>query len=480
MKSVWRIFLVMVACVLLVGALYVGMAKAEDTPIDQAFFQDFQEAGNTLESNYVWEKYLKAWKAEAIYAGSMVKGKFPYPKDQQFVDEYLKAYEQASNAAAALERLNWSDGSQPPEKRMIGTGAASAGMAMKAELYKEATLHLIQIYQGPSGDGEYTYHYTGKGAELAKVKEQHRLLNSPPLSYQERKNWAYVGSEQAEIQPVDVFFVGPTVFLGTDSQANLPIEDAKLLQTFTGAVNMEKGLYDGSGNFYAPYYRQAALSVYKMEAGEAVPYFDLAYRDVKAAFTYYLKEYNRGRPIVLAGFSQGGDMVLRLMKDVFKDPALQQRLVAAYIIGWRITPEELTAYPQLKMAQGERDTGVIVSFNTEAPQVTHSVPVPMYTLGINPLNWKTTSEQADRSLHRGAVFTNYDGKVTKEIQHFTGAYLDEKRGTLKVTDVTAAEYPPVLDLFEPGVFHIYDYLFFYRNLQDNVKNRVEAYVEKHK
>ena len=46
-----------------------------------------------------------------------------------------------------------------------------------------------------------------------------------------------------------------------------------------------------------------------------------------------------------------------------------------------------------------------------------------------------------------------------------------------MTDVDASAYPPVLDLFKPGEYHIYDYQFFYRNLQTNVRDRIDAYQQ---
>ncbi|CQR73254.1 hypothetical protein SOV_50370 [Sporomusa ovata DSM 2662] len=302
--------------------------------------------------------------------------------------------------------------------------------------------------------------------------------NAAGLAYSDQNNWAYYGNGSSDALDVDVFFVCPTVFLGNSTQFNMPIDDADVRKNFIGAINMEKGIYDLKGNFYAPYYRQAGINTYKLEPVAAAPYFELAYQDVKAAFEYYLKEQKQDRPLVLAGFSQGADMIVRLMKDMYHDQRLQEQLVAAYVIGWRVTPEELVQYPHLKMAQGEDDTGVIISFNTEAPNVKTSILVPCKTLGINPLNWKTTIQPAGKSLNKGAVFTGYDGKINKEIPRLTGAYLDKTRGTLKVTDITAEEYPPVLDLFEKGVYHIYDYQFFYRNLQENVKTRIEAFKDR--
>ena len=181
---------------------------------------------------------------------------------------------------------------------------------------------------------------------------------------------------------------------------------------------------------------------------------------------------------MLAGFSQGADMCLRLLKDVFEDDSLQERLVACYAIGWQISDEELKNYPQLKMAQNETDTGVVVSFNSEAEFVEDSLMIPEGTSShaINPLNWKTDGTLADKSLNQGACFTDYEGNITQEIPQFTGAYIDEERGSLKVTDVTAEEYPAGLPIFEDGIYHLYDYQFFYRNLQENVDKRIDSYL----
>ena len=119
---------------------------------------------------------------------------------------------------------------------------------------------------------------------------------------------------------------------------------------------------------------------------------------------------------------------------------------------------------------------MVITFNTEAEDIQSSVIVEGSTLGINPLNWKTDSTYADKSLNLGACFTNYDGEITKEIKNLTGAYLDPKRGTLKVTDINKEDYPASLPIFTDGVYHIYDYQFFYRNLQKNVGDRVESFL----
>lgn len=286
--------------------------------------------------------------------------------------------------------------------------------------------------------------------------------------YSSEACWAYCpGAHENE---VDVFFVAPTS-VGGDVY-NMDLTDQKSLDNFLGATNMEKGIYDDRADFYAPYYRQMTLGGYDLSSEENRKYLELAYGDVSAAFDYYLEHYNDGRPVILAGFSQGGDMVKRLLMNY----DLGDQLVAAYIIGWNITDEELEKYPSLRMAEGETDTGVIVSFCSESEDLNSSLIVPDTTNAINPLNWQTDGTRADKSQNLGACFTDYSGSVQEEIPNLCGAYLDTERGTLKVTDVTPEQYPAGLSFLETGNYHLYDYQFFYRNLEQNVQQRIGQYL----
>ena len=300
-------------------------------------------------------------------------------------------------------------------------------------------------------------------------------LKADTADYSQSENWAYYAV--GEGKDADLFLICPTVDMGKNGNYNMSLEDTDTKESFVGALNMERGIYENSATMYAPYYRQMTFPVYSMTEEEMKPYLDMAYRDVAAAFEYYMKNCNDGRPIILAGFSQGSQLLLMLLEEYFDNPAYSEKLVAAYCIGWRVTEEDLSKYPHLKMAQGEDDTGVIISFNSEAEGIEESIMVPkgVKTLGINPLNWKTDSTPADKSLNRGACFTRYSGEIKKEIPELTGAYLDENRGTLRMTDIVPADYSN--SLFPDGVYHLYDYQFFYRNLQENVAVRLNRYLQ---
>ena len=294
------------------------------------------------------------------------------------------------------------------------------------------------------------------------------------VDYSDRSNWAYFAEGTG--RDADLFIICPTVDLGRAGNFNMSMDDEAMKKSFVGALNMERGIYEDYALLYAPFYRQMTFPLYEGTEEAMQPYLSIAYGDVRDAFIYYMENENDGRPLILAGFSQGAQLALMLLEEFFDEAEYSDKLIAAYCIGWRITEEDLEECPHLRMAEGESDTGVIVSFNTESPASNGSIIVPegIRTIGINPLNWSTESEFADRSLNAGACFTDYSGSITKEIPNLTGAYLDPERGTLKAVDVDPADYSN--SLFPDGVYHLMDYQFFYRNLQENVRVRTDAWL----
>ena len=122
--------------------------------------------------------------------------------------------------------------------------------------------------------------------------------NQSKSLYAEAENWAYLETE-TEGKTADVFFICPTVYSGDSDTFNMPLEDTKAKESFLGATNMEKGIYDAESRFFAPYYRQAGLNVYEMASADREQYLTIAYADVKQAFEYYLEHYNNGRPIFI-------------------------------------------------------------------------------------------------------------------------------------------------------------------------------------
>lgn len=303
------------------------------------------------------------------------------------------------------------------------------------------------------------------------------LASAQEPDYADTGSWAYwrVG----ESKPADLFIVCPTVDLGTGGNKNMSLTDENIKGNFTGALNMQRGIYEKNCRMYAPYYRQATLADYTLPRQDAAAYFDLAYSDVRAAFLYYMHHENNGRPFVLSGFSQGAEMCLRLLKEFGNTDFVKNNMVACYAIGWRFTPQEAAEYPYIQPAKCADDLGKVIIFNSEAPEVTTSLMVPHgeKSFCINPLNWRTDGTMADKALNSGACFTDYSGSIKREVPQLTGCCIDTERGVLKVTDIDKKQYPPVLSIFTDGIYHLYDYQFFYRNLQQNVGLRINTFVE---
>ncbi len=99
--------------------------------------------------------------------------------------------------------------------------------------------------------------------------------------------------------------------------------------------------FETIGNIYAPYYRQTdavfALSLPINQRDALVA--GAPTLDAVAAFDYYIKHYNKGRPFILAGHSQGSDVLLNLLSGYMKDnPLVYSKMIVAYALGTSITP----------------------------------------------------------------------------------------------------------------------------------------------
>ena len=333
-----------------------------------------------------------------------------------------------------------------------------------------------QIYEYVvEGDMLYLTDTADQNPETIEFTKEAEAETSASVDYSSADNWVYFGV--GDDKDVDLFLVCPTV--DTLDEEFMSLENDVMKGYFAGALEMERGIYEESTRMYAPYYRQVAMNGYEQDLTERERRLAIAYKDVSDAFAYYLENENNGRPIILAGFSQGSDMVYRLMEEYFGSEEMQQKLVAAYAIGWACTEDMVKEYPQIRPAQSADDLGVVISFDCEAPEVSETIvnPAGRKAYSINPLNWKTDSTPADKSLNIGSRFMKSSGKIKSETEQLCGCYIDEERGALKVTDVTPAEYPAVISFLPEGAYHIYDYQFFFMNLQENVKHRVELYME---
>jgi pimeloyl-ACP methyl ester carboxylesterase len=139
----------------------------------------------------------------------------------------------------------------------------------------------------------------------------------------------------AKNPPVDCFYVYPTVSRdpGVNSDMLPGVEEM-------GVVAAQFARFADVCTPYAPMYRQftlTALVARQMGRTVAMPTDpQMAYHDVVDAWNYYLEHYNKGRPVVLVGHSQGSGMLTRLIKDEIDGKPIQKQVLVAILGGTRL------------------------------------------------------------------------------------------------------------------------------------------------
>jgi hypothetical protein len=143
----------------------------------------------------------------------------------------------------------------------------------------------------------------------------------------------------------------------------------------------------------------------------------------------------------------------------------------------------------LKFATGPDDTGVIISWNTEAPDVPPGTNPVLYGLVgrvINPLTWITDETLVSNVNNLGSIQLNPDGSVAKDANgNFklmvpsADAQINKTNGVLicsTADEDILSPGPPPSSAFPRGVYHTFDILFYYYNLRANAANRVSKYL----
>jgi len=249
------------------------------------------------------------------------------------------------------------------------------------------------------------------------------------LDYSLAANWAALPTVEdgADVLPegfedgqataqVDVFFVHPTTFMYTDSGWNAGPNDAIALDITTDKVlPNQASVFNGVGRIYAPHYRQAHLkSYFNLQSGgyEALL---LAYSDVRRAFLYYLEHYNEGRPFILASHSQGTTHSIVLIDELIDGKALQEQLVAAYLIGMPVPKDTFQVLPP---CDAPGDFGCYSSWCTYVkgfePKTYDS-----FFKGANvthPISWKLNDSTYNAlDEHKGILYFDYELKYKETV-----------------------------------------------------------------
>lgn len=304
-------------------------------------------------------------------------------------------------------------------------------------------------------------------------------LEGEPSDYSKEENWMKIPEITHD---VDTFYLYPTSYLdeSEDAKPICGIDNESMRARARLIYENQATVYEESTNVFAPFYRQSNIfAVANFEPEELEEYQKGEQRtDVYAALDYYFENYNQGRPFIIAGHSQGSIMTKIVLGEYMKaHPDYYERMVAAYPIGISITKGWLEGHPHLKFAQGADDTGVIVSWNTEGKgnKGQKNLVVEPEAISINPINWKLDGTYAGFEENLGSRILNEETGSYEIVKGLADAQVDTERGVVICT-TEDVEYAPAA-WFGPESLHSHDYDYYYENLRENVKARVEAYLK---
>lgn len=237
------------------------------------------------------------------------------------------------------------------------------------------------------------------------------------------------------------------------------VYNANLRSNMNKEISKIAGYMGENNNFYSPYYRHITIETWATLNEDTVnSRFSVTNNDIQNAFKEFLHRREPQRPFILAGFSQGGKAVVEILKSMPEE--LHKYLVAAYVLGYKVTPEDTLATSNIRAAQYANDTGVTICYNSvsDSCYIKPIVASPC-AMCINPVNWRTDAVPA---------ILNDTITVTAEPDRH-----------VLVVNGYRNKYAPILGFLNVGDFHSAEPWLYEECLRKNIRTRIEAYYKRH-
>ena len=269
----------------------------------------------------------------------------------------------------------------------------------------------------------------------------------------------------------DVFYIYPTLIDSKNQRewnSDIWNEDIRN-DVINRPVKYQASAWLDAGNLYVPYYRQAHIRVFndkfRVDGDKAL---NLAYNDIKEAFTYYLENFNNDKPFIIASHSQGTVHAKRLIAEFIDGKELQKKLIAAYLVGIKVFKDE---FKNIKPMNSANETGGFVTWNTfkfnKYPRKDNYENWFKGGVTTNPITWDD-SKETKKDLHKGLLY--------RDLKIFS------KNIDIKLIDgivwSTVPNVPGKILLQTVRSYHFADINLFWVDIRENAKLRVDQWFKK--
>lgn len=309
-------------------------------------------------------------------------------------------------------------------------------------------------------------------------------------------------SDPASPRQADVFYIHPTSYISGKTWNSPLFSESRAWEMVDVILGAQASAFNLCCDVYAPHYRQAALASFlAFDSPDGAAALELAYADIAAAFTEFLSRIGE-RPFIVASHSQGTYHALRLLAEHVDGRAVQQQLVAAYLVGYWLPLDTFgRTLKQIGPCKANSDTACVLHWSTygehgvrrdgvphwypEGPELSDGKPL----LCNNPLNWQREGRRVPASEHPGALYVARGGGLLNDLlnlpadtvfqglpallPHWTWA--ECRDGLLHVAEQIDGPF----DEFNSDPrqdYHLADYSLFYQSVRENAWERVARFA----
>lgn len=308
------------------------------------------------------------------------------------------------------------------------------------------------------------------------------------------------GDRQASVA-VDVFYIHPTTYRDT-AFWNQPLEDAATnAWTDESVIARQAAVFNACCRVFAPRYRQAtAAAVYASPDKNPLGAYEFAWQDVRAAFLHYMAHWNRGRPFIIAGHSQGAAHAERWLAEFGTQANYRRSLVAVYAIGVSFTERALRELGGgIEPCSTPTSTGCFLSWNAfdragdPSSYLAGGLARHRQKFGseegstvtcINPLTFTLARPSAPATDNLGALPARRGVGLPESLAKGVSLPATEagRLGAVCEGGILRVDTPPkegyaVVPL-PNGLLHFNEFDLFYQNIRANAVERAAAFARR--